>query len=410
MIKTIAEALEFIEAQRINNTSLETFKKIFEKYDKFQEDIFYIHITGTNGKGSTSKMLHDMLANNEYKVGMFSSPHMIIANDRIRINGTYISDQDIIFYVNFFYQDILDFQLNFFQIYTLIALRYFYDQKVDVALIEVGIGGLLDSTNVIDGKINIITNINYDHTEKLGSTIEAIAYQKAGIIKPHSHVLSAVHQKSAREIIKKEAEVRNANLVFFEPVESNVVDKFRAFSLNDKSYRLHSRAVYQVNNAVLALSAIKIIEEDFDFKIDHSLISKALETFEWIGRFETVRDNPEIILDGAHNIAGIKALIQSDDQKSHVVFSALKDKDYDEMISLLQDHYEELVFVEFDFYRSLKMSDLEDYDFKKYDNLEDALDYLYKMYPLDRIIICGSLYFISEVRTFFKGEFNDSNK
>ena len=156
-------------------------------------------------------MLSDALLANDYKVGLFTSPHMIVANDRIRINNEYISDAHLIFYVNKYYDDILEYELNFFQIYTLIALSYFYDQGCEIAIIEVGIGGLLDSTNVIDGLISIITNINYDHMEKLGTSISEIAYQKAGIIKAQSNVITRVSQKEALAIIKEKARKEKAN-------------------------------------------------------------------------------------------------------------------------------------------------------------------------------------------------------
>lgn len=410
MFKYIAEALDFVENQRGNNTSLDNFKKIFDKYGNFQNEIRFVHITGTNGKGSTSKMIQDILSAHHYKVGMFTSPHMIVANDRIRINNDYISDERFVTYVNDFYEDILEFKLNFFQIYTLIALKYFNDENVDIAIIEVGIGGLLDSTNVINGIINIITNINYDHTEKLGKSIEEIAYQKAGIIKEGSHVITRVNQDEALDVIKDKVNKEQAVLYALSGAESHINGDRRDFLYHSKKYTLNSLAKYQVDNACIALKAVEILHDFYDYDINDFIVADALKSFVWFGRFEKMSEAPEIIIDGAHNIAGIKALINSDDQNSVVIFSALKDKDYEEMISLLQERYDELVFVEFDFYRSLNINDLKSHDFRKYENLQDALDYYRHKHPNQRIIICGSLYFISEVRNYFKGEFNDTNK
>lgn len=409
MIKTVDEAINFIEAQRINNTSLEDFKRIFEKYDNFHKSMHYIHITGTNGKGSTSKMLSDVLINNNYDVGLFTSPHMIVSNDRIRINNQYISDDRLIHYVNKYYEDILAFELNFFQIYTLIALSYFYDEGCNIAIIEVGIGGLLDSTNVIDGIVSIITNINYDHTEKLGHSIAEIAYQKAGIIKNHAHVITMVKQVEALKVIEEKVKSNLATLHVLKPIDSTIDHYKRVFTIDGVQYHLNSLAKYQVDNALIVLECLHILKDGFDYQIDDKMVKTAFESFEWIGRFEWVSKSPEIILDGAHNIAGIKALIESDEEDSVVIFSALKDKDYKEMLTLLKERYDEVVFSEFDFYRSLKKEDIKDDTIMTFSNIKEALAYIIETYPKRRIILCGSLYFISDARKYIKGEFHDSN-
>lgn len=410
MIETLQEAISFIEAQRINNTTLKDFKKLFEKYDNFQHSMHFIHITGTNGKGSTSKMLSDALIKHEYDVGLFTSPHMIVANDRIRINNEFISDEALIYYTNKYYEDILTFKLSFFQIYTLIALSYFYDKQCHVAIVEVGIGGLLDSTNVIDGIVSIITNINYDHTDKLGQTISEIAYQKAGIIKKQSHVITGVSQNEAKMIIQDVADDQEATVHYVSEVSSVRNAYVRNFEYDHSTYSINSLAKYQVHNALLALKALSILKNSYRYKIDDDIVKAALKEFVWAGRFELVCLHPQIILDGAHNIAGLQALIDSDEEESVVIFSALKDKEYEKMISMLTNRYEEVVFCEFDFYRSLKKSDVKQYGLEMFSHIKDALRYVVEKYPNQRIIICGSLYFISDVRSYIKGEYYDSNK
>ena len=404
MFDNINDAITYIESKKINSTSLEDFKLIFKKYQNFQNEVKYVHVTGTNGKGSTSKMISDIVSLNNYKVGLFTSPHILVSNDRIRINDINISDEDLLGYINYFYNDIEEFKINFFQIYTLIALKYFYDRNCDLAVIEVGIGGLYDSTNVIDAIVSIITNINIDHTDKLGSSLREIAYQKAGIIKLNKDVVVTVKNQEALSVIKKQSEELNANLKIINSVESNLLNNKLNFNYKSNDYSLNSLATYQVDNALLSIEAVNILKSKYGFNIDLAKVKLALDNFEWIGRFELVSINPEIILDGAHNIAGIKALINSDDQNSVVIFSALKDKDYHEMIKLLKNRYDELVFCEFDFYRSLKITDLSEYDFMKFTNINDSLNYLKNKYPNRRIIICGSLYFISEISKMLRGK------
>ena len=404
MFRTIDETLNFIESQRINNTSLDDFKKVFEKYDNFQDNLKYVHVTGTNGKGSTSKLLNDVLILNKLNVGLFTSPHMIIANDRIRVNNKYISDEDLIRLCSYFYDDILKFKLNFFQIYTLISLRYFYEQDCDLVIMEVGIGGLLDSTNVINSLLSIITNISFDHTEKLGKTIKEIAVQKAGIIKNNQEVITMVQQDEALEIIRDKTKVMNAKLHELVPVESKVQDGKRMFNFENQSYTLYSSAKYQVHNTQIVIKALKLLEELLNISIKQETLTEAFINFEWIGRFETVSKDPLIILDGAHNVSGIKTLCDEKMENTVVIFSALKDKDYPQMIDLLRDNFDEVIFCEFDFYRALKKEDLKQLDIKVVQSLEDGLEYYKKEKPNHTILICGSLYFISEVRKVYKGE------
>lgn len=410
MIKNINEAFDYIENQRNSNVSLSDFKCLFEKHNNFQNRIDYVHITGTNGKGSTSKMINDALINSDLKVGLFTSPHMIVANDRIRINNENISDENVIFYLNKYYADIEMYRLNFFQIYTLIALSYFVDKNCDIAIIEVGIGGLLDSTNVIESLVSVVTNINLDHTEKLGKSIEEIAIQKSGILKNNSVLITGVKDENALGILSNVAKDKHSKLITINDTNSDIISDKLNFTYNNHNYVLNSLAKYQVENALVSLEVIKYLNEHTRFKISDDNLKQAFENFLWTGRFERICSNPEVIIDGAHNIAGIKALINSDTKDSVVIFSALKDKDYEEMLELLIKNYSEVIFCEFDFYRSLSIEDLENFDIRKFTNINDSIDYMQHKYPNKRIIICGSLYFVSDVRQLLKGEdVNDSN-
>lgn len=400
MFINISETLNFIETQHSSKASPAKLLEVFTKYNNVEKKLKTIHITGTNGKGSTSKMINDILIKANYKVGLFTSPHMIVANDRIRINNKNISDEDLIKYVNLFYDDIVEYNLNFFEIYVLVALHYFYDYNVDLCVIEVGIGGRLDATNVINSIISIITNINYDHMNKLGNTLKEIAFEKSGIIKNGNTTITMVSQKSLLDVIKTQVNINNGQLLALSPVESKLVNGKINFDFADKNYNLNSMAHYQVKNAQIAISAIQVLNNKYCYNIDDKAIYEGLNEFTWIGRFEKISSNPNIILDGAHNIAGIKALIESSNSNKNyvVIFSALKDKDYKEMLQLLVDHFEEVVFCEFDFYRGLHKEDVDSLNVKKFSDFGQSLNYLTTNYPDYDILVCGSLYFISEIR------------
>lgn len=400
MFKNINGALKFIQTRHSRKADQDKLHEVFKQHKNLKKQLKIIHITGTNGKGSTSKMINDILIKGEFKVGLFTSPHMVIANDRIRINNKYISDSDLIYYLNYFYQDIIKFNLSFFEIYLLIAVHYFYDQKVDFCIIEVGIGGRLDSTNVLDGMISIITNISYDHTNKLGNSLKEIAYEKAGIIKKASTTITMASQAEALAVIKNKVETCKGELISLKPIKSHQNENYLSFVFNGQQYQLNSLAKYQVLNAQIAITTINILQRKYGYKILQSAIYEGLKNFSWIGRFEIVSNKPRIVLDGAHNVAGIKALIESsqDNHKYVVIYSALKDKDYKEMLSLLIDNFEEVVFTQFNFSRALDKSDLENFEIKKFSDFSKGLNYLRQKYPTYDILICGSLYFISEIR------------
>ena len=412
MINNIKEGLSFIEKAHNKGKNQDNLNSILKKHGNFHKKVKSIHITGTNGKGSTSKMLSDILIKANYKVGLFTSPFIVVVNDRIRVNNNNISDQQLLELLKYFYQDIVDYNLNFFQIFVLLALKYFYDEKVDIAVIEVGIGGRLDATNVIDSILSIITNINYDHTDKLGSSLEAIAFEKAGIIKQNSPVITGVSQDNLLKTIKAKSAILNSDLIVVEKSDSKVVDELLQVTYNNKVYTVNTQAKYQGDNAKLTLAAVNVLCNNYGFKILDKDIRQALANFAWVGRYEEVSKNPRVILDGAHNLAGIKALIESskDNNNTVVIFSALPDKSYKEMLELLQDNFTEVVFSNFNFYKSLSPKQLSELKVEKFKSFREAYNYLTTKYPDYDILVCGSLYFVSEVRKEFIKESNQKKQ
>jgi len=367
-----------------------------------------IHVTGTNGKGSTIAFMRELFARHGKKVGTFTSPHIVSIHDRICINGEPISDEDFIRLadqVKAMEQRLLEThdQLSFFELLTLIALLYFKEQKVDLVLLEVGIGGLLDTTNVVTGEIAIITSIGLDHQETLGDSLVAIAEQKAGIFKPGNSAVIANLAPEAQLVCKKTATNLGVSLY-----QANKDFSFRNgnfySSLADFNHLiLGLEGAYQEENAALALQAFLLFMVQRNEKVDQEAVRAALQATKWAGRLEAVTEH--IYLDGAHNLPALERLVEFIQEKiqqgyqPQILFGALKRKDYGGMLAYLTGHLPDIALyvTSFDYQGSLEEQDLGGYtiiacyrDF--IDNFEASAQ------EKDLLFVTGSLYFISEVR------------
>lgn len=379
MFKDINSALSYIESRRTKRT-LNQFKETIKKYDFNVHQKNMIHIAGTNGKGSTTNFIKNILIEHGYHVGTFTSPYLICHNDRICINGKMIDDGKLLKIINSLFEIIVSEELSMFEIDTLIMLRYFNEETLDYRIIEAGIGGLNDKTNVIDSVCSAITNIGYDHQFMLGDTLEQIAYHKAGIIKDKQICFTSETNDDLVKIFQTVAQAKNSQIVQTE-LECNYQYPY-VFSCLGYKYYLNNCGSYQVNNASLAITLCNHL-----IKLDHERVQVALNSFSWPGRFEKIG---KIYLDGAHNIDGIKALVKTlHDQKIKkplIIFSALGDKDIDEMKSLLSDYpLIQATFLD-------ERSKLHGIDFK------EAIQNNLNQY--DNLIITGSLHFISIVRKY----------
>ena len=367
-----------------------------------------IHVTGTNGKGSTIAFMRELFVAHGKKVGTFTSPHIISLHDRICINGQPIAEEDFVRIANqvkVMEKILLEThdQLFFFELLTLIALLYFKEQGVDLVLLEVGIGGLLDTTNVVTGEIAVITSIGLDHQETLGDSLEEIAEQKAGIFKAGK---KAVIAKLAPE----------AELVCQNTARELAVELYQAgrdFTLNagDFSSKLASfsqleiglEGAYQQENAALALETFLLFMASREEGVEEELVRQALQETHWAGRLERIR--PQIYLDGAHNLPALTRLvefIQGKIQQGYqvrILFGALKRKDYQGMLGYLSKQLPqvELKVTGFDYQGSLEESDVSGY--KLVDSYRDFISE-FEENPNDQnlLFVTGSLYFISEVR------------
>ena len=367
-----------------------------------------IHVTGTNGKGSTIAFMRELFVYHGKKVGTFTSPHIVSIHDRICINGEPISDDDFISLaeqVKTMEQRLLEThdQLSFFELLTLIALLYFKEQEVDLVLLEVGIGGLLDTTNVVTGEIAIITSIGLDHQETLGDSLVAIAEQKAGIFKPGKSAVIANLTSEAQLVCQKTATDLGVTLYQADQDFSFRNGNFSSSLAEFNHLILGLEGAYQEENAALALQAFLLFMAQRDEKVNQEAVRAALQATTWAGRLEAITEH--IYLDGAHNLPALERLVEFIQEKiqqgyqPHILFGALKRKDYSGMLTYLTEHLPDIALyvTSFDYQGSLEEQDFGDYtsiaSYRDFiDNFESSAG------EQDLLFVTGSLYFISEVR------------
>lgn len=292
-----------------------------------------IHIGGTNGKGSTSHMLASILQEAGYRVGLYTSPHLVDFRERIRVNGEMISEEAVLDFTNNYIarNETAHIEPSFFELTVLLALQYFKAQAVDVAIIEVGLGGRLDSTNIIQPELSLITNISFDHTNLLGNTIEAIAKEKAGIIKPHTPIVISESNAEYDTIFKVQAEAAQAPIYFADQCELPVGE-----------FELELKGIYQQKNIRGVLQAVKLLQEA-DWAISPENIRKGLarvrQNTKLRGRWEVVQQHPLVVCDTGHNEAGIAQIVQqlAETPKKNLwlVIGMVSDKDQKKVLSLL---------------------------------------------------------------------------
>lgn len=372
-----------------------------------------IHVTGTNGKGSTIAFMRELFVAHGKKVGTFTSPHIISIHDRICINGQPIADEDFIRIANQVKEmekTLLEThdQLSFFELLTLIALVYFREQGVDLVLLEVGIGGLLDTTNVVTGEIAVITSIGLDHQETLGDNLEEIAEQKAGIFKVGKKAVIAKLAPEAELVCQKRARVLDVDLYQAGQDFTLNAGDFSSSLARFSQLEIGLEGAYQRENASLALQSFLLFMASREERVDEQLVRQALQETHWAGRLERIR--PQIYLDGAHNLPALTRLvefIQGKIQQGYqvrILFGALKRKDYQGMLGYLSEQLPqvELKVTGFDYQGSLDEKDVAGYDLiPSYGDF--IREFEEKANDQDLLFVTGSLYFISEVRASLLG-------
>ena len=384
-----------------------------------QEDYPIIHVTGTNGKGSTIAMLSSLFVHHGQKVGAFVSPHLIDYTDRFLINDNVMAEEDFEMVGNLVQQAeaklIDEYEpLSFFEIMTAMALVYFSRRKVEVALLEVGIGGLLDTTNIVDSTMSVITSIGMDHEEMLGNTLEEIAIQKTGIFKQNQAVVLGNLPTEALQVAEVVGKAYNCNIHQFEqefniePFEKGLIFKRSDFQIHIPYLNLKGK--YQLENAAVALECFLRFEEKFQLPMNLSVIQESFQTVTWSGRMEVVQQSPRVILDGAHNVHALKRLVETvkqygeDGDQQTILFSALKRKHYKEMVDYLRKELPEarLVITTFEYAGAIEKTD---YPHSEVEFVEDAYlfieEYVTQVSGKETLWITGSLYFISFIRKIF---------
>jgi dihydrofolate synthase/folylpolyglutamate synthase len=409
---------------------LERVKKILSFFDNPQDKIDYIHVGGSNGKGSTVAFLDSILKNAGYKVGRYISPPMIHFNERFSINDIPISTKDLNTIVNMLdeYFNSPDTKIDFddpsfFEIITIIAFIYFYQKDVDIGIIEVGLGGRLDATNVIKKPlVSVITNISYEHADILGPNIEDIAYEKAGIIKNNRPVITGSNNPKVLEVFKQKVKEKNTKLTVlnlknkYNIIEKNLEHQIYDLKLDENYYKnlkLKILGTHQIYNSALALKTLSLLPDSY--KIEKDSIYKGLSNCRWPGRLEVLNRNPDIIIDGAHNEDGMKNLIkflnENVDSNKKIIFllSILKDKNYKSMLKTIRTlpNDLELLITTNQNKRSIdpqiiaKEANLLNIKYKVINDLYDCMKEAKNIInDSDLLCITGSLYTVSEARFY----------
>lgn len=420
------DAVNFINNRPVSkgDHTLEKIEKLLDFFDNPQDKIRIIHIAGTNGKGSTTRFLASVFSRN-YKTGSFTSPYIARINENISIDGKEISDEQLSNLVQRLEQPIktLDkegYYLSYFEIITAIMYIYFYEQSVDVAIVETGLGGLLDCTNIIKKPIaSVITTISMDHTNILGNDIRQIAYQKAGIIKENVPVFIYPQKDEVMNVFLKKTLETNSKLYSFTKNEINIKkadENANVFDFrNYKDVNLQLLGIHQIYNACLALMVIDYFKNEFC--LDENDIKQSLSKADNPGRITYICKSPRVLVDGSHNEESIDALIETLKYFSYdrliVGFSVLKDKDYNYIIKQLSKIADYLIVTNinnpraFDFDSLSKIVEAKREDVVAIEDSIKAYEYSKEMSRKgDLILWCGSLYLISELINY-ENSFNN---
>ncbi|SHJ67866.1 bifunctional folylpolyglutamate synthase/dihydrofolate synthase [Tepidibacter formicigenes] len=425
------EALEYIHGTYKfgRKLGLDNITKLLELLGNPHEDLNVIHVAGTNGKGSTCSFISSILVNQGYNVGLYTSPYLETFTERIRINGENIKEEELA-RVTQIVKEKVQVMVNRgynhpteFEIVTAIAFYYYKEQNVDFLVLEVGMGGRFDATNVVKKPlICVITPISMDHTDYLGDTLGKIAYEKGGIIKENCDVVMYPQEKEAEDVIKDLVQEKNsilttANIKDKEIIKGDIYGQTFNLNLNNENYeRLEIKLIgdHQVNNAILALNVINILKNKYDFEINKQSIYKGLKETKWPGRIELLMEKPLFIIDGAHNKDGAISLTNSIDKYLNnknitLLIGMLKDKDVDSVLKVLIPKCSKIITTTPDSDRALTAKDLKEkiIDLGKecisINDIEDAVKLSINECKEDEIIICaGSLYMIGAVRSIIK--------
>lgn len=371
------------------------------------------HVAGSNGKGSTSSFLSSILMEHGFKVGLYTSPHFVRFNERIKVNGEEIPDEVIAEFVSNLDNYIENEKPTFFELTTALAFKYFEDQKVDYAVIETGLGGRLDATNVIDPVASIITSISLEHTAHLGDTLEKVAFEKAGIIKKEKPVFIGKLPVEAERVITQKVietggEVYRANgFTFLDKDCLTVETNLAQFNI----YETPLRGIHQLNNAALAVKAITETIPKASFVSIVKGIAKVIQNTKIEGRYEIYNAKPKIIFDSAHNPEGVKSFLNefkkeyADYTERVLIFGAMRDKNILTMLTSLAPFFHKIFFTSIDDERAAKYSEVAELTKGteiKLEPLTEPVLYISNFTSKREnacLVLLGSMYLLGEIKS-----------
>ena len=410
-----------------SNYGLERTYKLLEHLGNPERDLKLIHIAGTNGKGSTTSMITEILMGEGYKVGMYTSPFIEEFEERIQINRNNITKESLAILmdeIKVAVDKVIEAGYNHpteFEIITVLMLLYFKKENIDFGVIEVGLGGTLDSTNVIKPIIQVITSISFDHTNLLGNTLEKIAMEKAGIIKKGIPTVIYPQQEEVLKVIKNKCFEMDSELY----IANNENLKFKNIVNLDKPYQLlkYNNEIdillpllgeHQIINLSVAMQAIEVLNNKNIIDISIANIVKSIKNVSWKGRLEVLSNNPYVVIDGAHNIQGIKTLSRNIKkyfkyENLYLILGILADKDVEEMIKIITPMAKKVYSVTPNSIRGELAESLKDEvskfnkNCKAFDKYEEAyLEALNDASEKDLILASGSLYMIGDMRKIIR--------
>lgn len=400
--------------------SLDRLRKLLSRLNNPHQDLKFIHITGSNGKGSTAAMFQSVLREANLKVGLFTSPHLEQVNERIRMDDKFIKDEDFIRLINLMEPIVLELEAELdekfyaFELLTVLSFLYFKEKQPDVVILEAGIGGRLDATNVIEeADLAVITSIGIDHISTLGETETEILQEKVQILKEKGQMVVGPISSELQKVALTWAKQVNGEVHFINKDQINairLVQDLQVFTY--KSYeevKLSFIGHHQIENAAIVIKGAEILSEK-GYPITREIIYRGLEKASWPGRFEKVLDNPLFYIDGAHNLASVNRLVETltdlfPNEKFHFVVGMMKDKDYEKMLKIVYPLAKEFILISpdpsrgFDIDEVAKLIEAEGISAKKMKNMKELFLYIDQDIDKNEIIIqFGSLYLVGALK------------
>ncbi len=411
---------------------LERMTSLMHELGDPQDELKCIHVAGTNGKGSVCKYIYEILEVQGYRTGLYTSPFLEVFNERIELDHNFISDEDLQVYTDRVLEKVKvltdrgEDSPTEFEVITAVAFLYFKEKKADYVVLEVGLGGIGDSTNIIkDPLVSVITSISFDHTDRLGNTLKEIAGNKAGIIKTGCPAVTSAKAEEALEVFRDKASECSAELYETADIAPEIVSESLSGTVFDVTLgaqyyglKVSMLGEHQIENAVCALKAIEVLQDEREIEIGIDAVYEGLFRAKQIGRFEVMNAEPLIIIDGAHNPDGARTLREGYEKllqgkKLLMLTGMLRDKDTEHIVGEFRRIADDFIATEPENPRKMSASELSELIVKmggKAENYPDnsealnaALD---RVEDYEGIICCGSLYLIGKLRTLIRKRFD----